>query len=557
MELKDCHQLHEMFYFAAENHADYTNNSDNKEDYWRYWDMITYTGNNTILSKLSEIVRKNHNDYALKTNMRSGEKADFLYHAILKRVVDNIGDNGGASVSKQTSRYVVYLVDHFDKKVYLTFNQGTKKRKLEDIEKTSEELRDNLKPYFNDPSITWESLPGVEYSKNKKYGKGYSEGTVCYISYDLNTLSQMQNDDKLIEDLEKFIKISDKYFEPKEKEQMSTNKTDNSEEFSICKIIEKEISSGIKQIVLTGAPGTGKTYNAKEYVKKYISKKKDYWKDNYQTTDNYGFVQFHSSYNYTDFMEGLRPVVIDDKVTFVKMDGVFKEFCRKVVEHGNDKNNYFFIIDEINRADLSKVFGELMFGLEDSYRGEKFKTQYINLPTYEWKEKEAVKIEIENDIFADGFYVPKNLIIIATMNNIDRSVETFDFALRRRFRWIDIKANKVMESALKAIFTSDGTQKLLTLDDTQLEDLKNSAVSLNKTISAEGKQFGLNEDYHIGPAYYKHYTKAKNKEEYFENYLEPILREYVRGRKEDNVKKFIENCKTSFIDPSSKDNKNG
>ena len=228
MEIKDCHQLHEMFYFAAENHAYYTMNRNNEEDYLSYWTMVNKKENNTIVGELSEIVRKNHNDYLLRTNLPSAGFAYFLYYAVIKNTSDNTSEkiiqpkNGAKShvkatisVSKDEARYVVYLVDHFDKKVYLTFNQGTQNRELEDIEKTSEELRAMLKPYFNDPSITWESLPGVEYSKNKKYGEKYSKATVCYIQYDLNTLSQMQNDDKLIEDLEKFIKISDKYFELK------------------------------------------------------------------------------------------------------------------------------------------------------------------------------------------------------------------------------------------------------------------------------------------------------------------------------------------------------
>src|SRR5690606_27100563 len=102
------------------------------------------------------------------------------------------------------------------------------------------------------------------------------------------------------------------------------------------------------------------------------------------TDKNYEFVQFHSSYDYTDFVEGIRPV--DDGkggMKFVKLDGVFKKFCRTVIELNNSEGNdvksdgensdnlYYFIIDEINRADLGKVFGELMFAMEESYRGSK------------------------------------------------------------------------------------------------------------------------------------------------------------------------------------------
>ena len=190
----------------------------------------------------------------------------------------------------------------------------------------------------------------------------------------------------------------------------------------VNKIIEDAILSN-KQVIFTGAPGTGKTFSVREYVK----------------DKDYKFVQFHPSYDYSDFVEGLRPVVIDgqEDPTFVRMDGIFKEFCRHIVEENHNEKNYYFIVDEINRADLAKVFGELMFGLEESYRGEKnrIQTQYKNLVTY--KINNAGKAEpIEKDVFKDGFYIPENLYFIGTMNDIDRSVDSMDFALRRRFSLI-------------------------------------------------------------------------------------------------------------------------
>lgn len=136
--------------------------------------------------------------------------------------------------------------------------------------------------------------------------------------------------------------------------------------------IKNLIQNGATQIILTGAPGTGKTRMAKEIA-----------------GSHYKLVQFHPSYDYTDFVEGLRPVEEEGKMVFRKVDGIFKEFCRKVVEEGKKDEKYFFLIDEINRADLSKVFGELMFCLETDKRGEDnaIQTQYQNLPTYDVKEK--------------------------------------------------------------------------------------------------------------------------------------------------------------------------
>ncbi|MCU9932547.1 AAA family ATPase [Mycoplasmopsis cynos] len=174
---------------------------------------------------------------------------------------------------------------------------------------------------------------------------------------------------------------------------------------------------------MTGAPGTGKTYNVRSYVNDQIE-------PNEKRSE---FVQFHPSYDYSDFIEGLRPVILDEATieepTFVKMDGIFKAFCRKVVSENYDKikaknptkvnlpfsniykkyednctDKYFFIIDEINRADLSKVFGELMFGIEKSYRGieNSFQTQYKNLKTYEILTNGKGKI-IDFDCFSEGF----------------------------------------------------------------------------------------------------------------------------------------------------------
>lgn len=299
-----------------------------------------------------------------------------------------------------------------------------------------------------------------------------------------------------------------------------------------------------KQLILTGAPGTGKTYSAIEYAK---DKKADY-----------EFVQFHPSYDYTDFVEGLRPIESSGSgsgIQFVKMDGTFKAFCRKIVEANNKKkkgkkksdisNNedkveydkYYFIIDEINRADLSKVFGELMYGLE--YRGEsyKFKTQYQNLPTYK---SDGTEISAAADVFFDGFFIPDNLYIIGTMNDIDRSVESFDFALRRRFDWIEIKANDVMENVINSMLGSK-TVKPATID--RISDM-------NKKISGSGSAFGLTEAYHIGPAYFKGFDPSDEQnslEKIFDYNIAPILREYTRGRNSERVRDFLDECRNALL----------
>lgn len=311
--------------------------------------------------------------------------------------------------------------------------------------------------------------------------------------------------------------------------------SENNKDLNIKDIIKEKIEKH-KQIIFTGAPGTGKTYTVKQCVK-----------DKVENDDSrYKFVQFHASYDYTDFVEGIRPMpnVKSGKNIFVRVDGQFKSFCRMIVEANKPDDMYYFIIDEINRADLSKVFGELMYGLEESYRGKdnRFDTQYQNLPTYKYDKKENKAVKIEDDVFADGFYVPENLTIIGTMNDIDRSVETFDFALRRRFTWVEIKANDVMLNSVAKINgrSTDNVSKTV-----------EKIIAMNNVISGDtGKSLGLNESYHIGPAYFKNLFDEDdndNLETIFSERIEPLLREYVRGRSADKINNFITECKKILL----------
>lgn len=278
-------------------------------------------------------------------------------------------------------------------------------------------------------------------------------------------------------------------------------------------------------LILHGAPGTGKTYLAKEIAVELTNGNKD----------QIGFVQFHPSYDYTDFVEGLRPVSNGDgAIEFKLQDGIFKKFCQKArdAKKTGGQDNFVFIIDEINRGEISKIFGELFFSIDSDYRGEKgsVSTQYANLH--------------ETD---DKFYIPENVYIIGTMNDIDRSVDTFDFAMRRRFRFVEVTA----ESQLYILDKELGERA---------EEAKTRLRNLNAAIENVQE---LNSHYHIGPSYFLRLKEVKfDYELLWSDYLQPLLEDYVRGSYDEaetleTLKKAFDLTKNEQKDQAVADNNEG
>lgn len=310
-------------------------------------------------------------------------------------------------------------------------------------------------------------------------------------------------------------------------------------------------------IIMHGAPGTGKTYCTKNIATLLMG-----W-GMYKNLDNaqkgefdtrYKMVQFHPSYDYTDFVEGLRPIKEDDNVGFERRDGIFKAFCKKALKAYNEaveKANapkYVFVIDEINRGDMSKIFGELFFSIDPSYRGKdgKVDTQYQNLI-------DADPETNQEDVFKDGFYVPNNVYVIGTMNDIDRSVESMDFAMRRRFAFMEITAQE-SQSMLTLEAFSDVSAKNAGKAYAEVKDIKEKMDALNAEITSTA--IGLSSDYQIGAAYFLKYALYADQKQAFDllwdNHLKGILTEYLRGTGEESSK--MERLKAAYDNGKAQNN---
>ena len=232
-------------------------------------------------------------------------------------------------------------------------------------------------------------------------------------------------------------------------------------------------------VILQGAPGVGKTFAAKRLAYSIMEQK---------DTSRVAMVQFHQSYSYEDFIQGYRP----SKEGFELENGAFYKFCKEAEE--DNERSYFFIIDEINRGNLSKILGELMMLIEKDKRGEKIKLLYSN----EW------------------FTVPQNVRIIGMMNTADRSLALMDYALRRRFAFFDFAP----------AFSSEGFKNYLAEKNSpKLESLITVVESLNNTISSDES---LGDGFRIGHSYFC--TDDEITDEWLKSVVEyeviPLIKEY-------------------------------
>lgn len=243
--------------------------------------------------------------------------------------------------------------------------------------------------------------------------------------------------------------------------------------------------------IFHGVPGTGKTYSTTSYAvaicnnKKldelgnYDDIKREY--DKLKANGRINLITFHQSYGYEDFIEGIKPTVANGNISYEIASGIFKKFCERAKTRPQD--NFVFIIDEINRGNISKIFGELITLIEDDKREE----LSVILPCSQ-----------------EEFTVPRNVYIIGTMNTADRSIALLDTALRRRFDFIEMEPRPDL---LSADIDGVNLQKLLSELNTQIEKL-------------------LDRDHRIGHAYFMKCESRADVEKVFSNKIIPLLREY-------------------------------
>lgn len=450
-----------------------------------------------IKKKLEE---KGANNLKITNRVQQGNVTEIPYIALM--------NNDVCSNPTAEEPYIVIFVSTMLKRIYLGFNIGGVKNGKDNLKKCKairSELASNLKSLESKDVLSQlYDEPGNKIKdqfvseKSSTTSSGYKYTVICYKYYDIADL-EILDDNSFMDDLISFISLYDIYASNRDKKTILGIEESKKKHLVISDALN--VISKCKQVILYGPPGTGKTRMAKLLALKLINPElsdEDVLDllDKQRMTDSkqIKLVQFHASYNYDDFIIGLEARAENGNIKYEVKGKVLYEFAEEA--NGDTDNPYILIIDEINRAPLSSVLGELLYALE--YRG-----QAISIPyAIDKKDEKVEKVE--------KLRIPKNLYIIGTMNTADRSIAEIDYAIRRRFAFIKVLPETPTD--LK------GRQYAGELFD-KINSIFNDNKNISKGISPD--------DIRVGTSYfiYEDEGHLKYKLEYE---IIPILKEYYK-----------------------------
>lgn len=500
------------------------------------------------------------------TNIKINDNDEYFTHW-LERKTENCGKFRTAS----SYAYGIYKVnpnniqDENEKKIaedkYKAFDENNKKSKdYLSNDKAQEYFKKTVLPII------------VALSKYEDIGDNHNLKTVRPL--DINyarKIAYMYNVNKLIPIFKKEVLESiSEFFDIKDEIDFSSYKATElilekiKKEFELNKDIDIQQSQKLasflwekfgtsvsfesKNIIYYGAPGTGKTYTVQNAIKQkmLLENAKSF------------FTQFHPSFGYEDFIEGLKPSIKNGATELVLTDGIFKKFCKEAMnelknarKEKREPISYYFLADEINRAELSTVFGELLLCIEESKRVDFDDKGNIKNGSMLIGTQYSYLYKNENDavIVDKGEYkfgVPINLYFIGTMNDIDRSIDSFDLALRRRFIWerMDCKYEVILND-----------EKFKDVEEKNLNNYITICENLNNFIALT---LGLGKSYEIGHSYFMNIeipTKGQNANKITQNNVEllfnkklkPLIEEYLRGEYSlSDIEKELEKAQNIF-----------